>query len=286
MFTIARLTFLEVFRKKVFSITVLLSVLFLFLYGVALDFTAQEMLRLKSTQGGDLLLQQIIGNQLLGMGLYFSSFLIALLALMASVGAISSEIESGLLHAIVSKPILRRDIVLGKLLGYGLMLVAYAVFLYAAILLLNWHYIPGIFSLSTTGNILSGALIFILQPILLLSLAMVFSTFLRTMTAGILAIILYGLGMVGGFLEQIGSAINNMTLTNIGIMSSLLMPSDALFRMLVAEVTSSAANPLAVLSMGPFGVSAAPTNAMLGYTLFYILICIFLSLRFFGRKDL
>ncbi|AQS58983.1 ABC transporter permease subunit [Desulforamulus ferrireducens] len=286
MFTIARLTFLEVFRKKVFSITVLLSVLFLFLYGVALDYTAQEMLRLKALQDGDLLVQQIIGNQLLGMGLYFSSFLIALLALMASVGAISSEIENGLLHAIVSKPILRREIILGKLLGYGVMLAVYAVFLYAAILLLNWHYTPGVFSLSSAGNILSGALIFILQPILLLSLAMVFSTLLRTMTAGILSIILYGLGMVGGFLEQLGSAINNITLINIGIGSSLLMPSDALFRMLIAEVTGNAANPLAILSMGPFGVSTPPSNAMLVYVILYILVCILLSLRFFGQKDL
>lgn len=286
MFTIARLTFLEVFRKKVFSIIVLLSVLFLFLYGVALDYTAQEMLRLKALQDGDLLVQQIIGNQLLGMGLYFSSFLIALLALMASVGAISSEIENGLLHAIVSKPILRREIILGKLLGYGVMLAVYAVFLYAAILLLNWHYTPGVFSLSSAGNILSGALIFILQPILLLSLAMVFSTLLRTMTAGILSIILYGLGMVGGFLEQLGSAINNITLINIGIGSSLLMPSDALFRMLIAEVTGNAANPLAILSMGPFGVSTPPSNAMLVYVILYILVCILLSLRFFGQKDL
>ncbi len=288
MFTIARLTFLEVFRKKVFLVTFILSMLFLFLYGVALDFTAQEMVQMKSAGGNNLIIQQLIGNQLLGAGLYFSSFLIALLALMASVGSISSEIESGLLHAIVSKPIQRRDIVLGKLSGYGLMLASYAIFLYAAILLINYHYNPGIFNLSTAASILSGAVIFILQPLVLLSLAMVFSTFLRTMTAGILSIILYGLGMVGGFLEQIGSAISNSTLINIGIISSLVMPSDALFRKLLAEVTASDANPLAVLSIsvGPFGVSAPPSNAMLGYTIFYIFVCVFLTIQIFKKKDL
>lgn len=286
MFTIARLTFLEVFRKKVFLVTVILSVLFLFLYGVALDFTAQEMVRMKSNWDGNLLMQQVIGNQLLGAGLYFSSFLIALLALMASVGSISSEIESGLLHAIVSKPIRRRDIILGKLFGYSSMLATYATFLYAAILLLNWHYNPGIFSLSTTLSISLGAVIFLLQPLLLLSLAMVFSTLLRTITAGILSVILYGLGMVGGFLEQIGSAINNITLINIGIFTSLLMPSDALFRKLLSEVTGSDANPLAILSMGPFGVSAPPSNAMLAYTVFYIFVCVFLSIKLFDKKDL
>lgn len=286
MFTIARLTFLEVFRKKVFFVTALLTLLFMLLYGVALDYTAEEMVRMNAQQGSDLIIKQIIGNQLLGAGLYFASFLIALLALLSSVGSISAEIESGLLHAVVSKPVRRRDIILGKFVGYGLMLSAYALVLYLSILGMNWHYNPSVFSLASGGGLLQGAFIFALQPLVLLGVALVFSTSFRTLTAGIVSVILYGLGMVGGFLEQIGTAINNTNLINIGIVSSLLMPSDALFRKLISVVTGSQSNPLATLSLGPFGVSAPPSNVMLLYTCIYLCLAIWTAIWVFQRKDL
>lgn len=286
MFTIARLTFLEVFRKKVFFVTSILSVVFIFLYGVALNFTAKEMARMNTVQGSELMVNQIIGNQLLGAGLYFASFLIALLALLSSVGAISAEIENGLLHAIISKPIKRNAIILGKFSGYGLMLSSYSLVLYLAILAVNWYYNPSIFSLTKTSDILIGAFIIILEPLVLLGVALLFSTLLRTLTAGIIAIIFYGLSMVGGFLEQIGNAINNINLINIGVLTSLIMPSDALFRKLIAVVTGNQSNPLATLSMGPFGVGAEPSNVMLAYTCVYVIASVALTVRLFNRRDL
>ncbi|WP_273485123.1 ABC transporter permease [Desulforamulus ruminis] len=285
MLSIARLTFMEVFRKRIFLVTLLLSVLFILLYGVALDFVSEE-LRTQSMRGSQLILQQIIGSQLLGAGLYFSSFLLALLAIMGSVGAIASELENGLLHAVVSKPIPRREIVLGKFLGYGSMLAVYALVLYTAVLGLNQYYSPAVLSLLTAGGLISGALVFILQPLVLLGVALVFSTLLRTLAAGIVSVILYGLGMIGGFLEQVGSAIANASLINIGIATSLVMPSDALFRKMLTFVTGNEANPLSSLSLGPFGVNVPPSNAMLVYTCLYIAACVCLAVYSFERKDL
>ncbi|MDO7786671.1 ABC transporter permease [Desulforamulus aquiferis] len=286
MLTIARLTFQEVFKKKVFLITVLMSVAFVLLYGIALDFTAQEMQKMNTMRGSIQVIQQMVGNQLLGAGLYFSSFLLALLALLASVGSIASELENGMLHSIVSKPIRRREIILGKFIGYGIMLSVYALLLYLIILALNGYYNKGALTLLDTGNFIMGAFVFMLQPILLLGVAMVFSTLFRTLTAGIISVILYGIGMIGGFVEQVGSAISNTSLINTGIVSSLIMPSDALFRRLIVIVTGSDSNPLATLNMGPFGVSVPPSNAMLLYTCLYIVCCVIFSIYYFNRKDL
>ncbi|RYD06828.1 hypothetical protein N752_02165 [Desulforamulus aquiferis] len=286
MLTIARLTFQEVFKKKVFLVTVLMSVAFVLLYGIALDFTAQEMQKMNTMRGSIQVIQQMVGNQLLGAGLYFSSFLLALLALLASVGSIASELENGMLHAIVSKPIRRREIILGKFIGYGIMLSVYALLLYLIILALNGYYNKGALTLLDTGNFIMGAFVFMLQPILLLGVAMVFSTLFRTLTAGIISVILYGIGMIGGFVEQVGSAISNTSLINTGIVSSLIMPSDALFRRLIVIVTGSDSNPLATLNMGPFGVSVPPSNAMLLYTCLYIVCCVIFSIYYFNRKDL
>lgn len=286
MFTIARLTFLEVFRKKVFLVISILSVIFILLYGAALNFTAKEMARMNSMQGSELMVQQVIGNQLLGAGLYFASFLIALLALISSVGAISAEIETGMLQAIISKPIKRSAIILGKFWGYGVMLSSYSLVLYLAILALNWYFSPSIFSLTTIPDLMFGAFIIILEPLVLLGVALLFSTLLRTLTAGIIAIIFYGLSMVGGFLEQIGTVINNINLVNIGVLTSLMMPSDALFRKLMAVVTGNQSNPLATLSMGPFGAGAEPSNVMLVYTCFYIIASVAVTVRIFKKRDL
>ncbi|MDD4588276.1 MAG: ABC transporter permease subunit [Heliobacteriaceae bacterium] len=290
MVTIARLTFVEASRKKMFLVTILLSLVFLVLYGVALDFTAREMLRAGASpgamQGQGMVIRQVIGYQLLGAGLYFASFLLALLALLASVGSIASEIESGLLQAIISKPLKRSEIVLGKFLGYGVMLSGYALVLFAGVMALNMVYNYQAITLVTPGNLVCAGLVFMLQPLVLLGVALFFSVLLRTLTAGIVSVMLYGLGAVGGFLEQIGSVINNPALINTGIVTSLIMPSDALFRKLLTVVTGSDANPLFSLSVGPFGVSSPPSNLMLAYTILYIVGCIGLTIYSFERKDL
>ncbi|WP_243138126.1 ABC transporter permease subunit [Heliorestis acidaminivorans] len=282
----ARLTFLEGSRKKVFLITLLLSLVFLLLYGLALEFASREMLRLDVAGPQQVMIQQIIGHQLLGSGLYFASFILALLALLASVGSIASEIENGLMHAVVSKPIKRWEIVLGKFLGYTGMLIGYALLLYVGVIAINRLYNPLALTLAGPESIFYSALLFVWQPVVLLALALLLSTLLRTITAGIVAVLLYGLGSIGGFLEQIGSMVARADLLNIGIAISLFMPNDALYRKMLATVTTTDGNPLQAMTVGPFGISMPPTNAMVWYTLFYVILCLALAVYTFQKRDL
>ena len=53
------------------------------------------------------------------LGLYAVHFLSSFLALFLSVGAISSEIDSGTLHAVLARPIRRADVVVGRWLAYA-----------------------------------------------------------------------------------------------------------------------------------------------------------------------
>ncbi|MZP30347.1 ABC transporter permease subunit [Heliobacterium undosum] len=287
MFAIARLTFQEASKKRIFLLTLLLSAVFLALYGAALHLFAKEFAKIQSVPGSvQLIARQVMGQQLLGAGLYFSSFLLALLALLASVGSIASEIENGLLQAIVSKPMRRREIVLGKFLGYGILLTVYALLLYAGIMLLNGHYNHSALTALNTGSLLAGAAVFLLQPLLLLAVALLFSTLFRTLTAGIVSVMLYALSVIGGFLEQIGGLINRGDLINTGIAVSLIIPSDTLFRKLMNIVGGGDTNPLASLAAGPFGVTAPPSNLMLAYVGLYIVASLWLAIRVFDRKDL
>ncbi len=64
-------------------------------------------------------------------GFYFSSMLVAFLAIMSSIGAVSSEIESGVIHGVITKPVKRLEYVLGKYLGLAALLTAYSIFLWS-----------------------------------------------------------------------------------------------------------------------------------------------------------
>ncbi len=181
-------------RRKIFLVVVLLTMGFLILYGVALHFAAREFV----LQRGNMF-RLVVYPQLLSMGLYFASMLVSLLAIFAGVGTISSEVDTGILHSIVPKPIKRREIILGKFLGYSLILIVYTAILFLAVV--------GLVQLITgynTGNAGLALLYFLLLPLTLLALTMLGSTMLSTMANGIAVFMLYSIGTVGGMMEQIG----------------------------------------------------------------------------------
>lgn len=73
-----------------------------------------------------------------------------------------------------------------------------------------------------------------------------------------------------------------------GIISSLIMPVDSLYRKIVCVLlASTAANPVQAMSqMGPFGARAEPSVWMLVYTMVYLLGALALAVRVFSRRDI
>ncbi len=92
-------------------------------------------------------------------------------------------------------------------------------------------------------------------------------------------------GVVGGMLEQFGYLAKSQVLVNIGIVSSLIMPVDSVYRKIVYTL-SSVQGPMMALYMGPFGSGAEPSAWMLFYTGLYILGFLLLALRIFSRRDI
>ena len=94
---------------------------------------------------------------------------------------------------------------------------------------------------------------------------------------------LYGLAFVGGWIETIGSFAYNETAVDIGILSSLLVPSEAMWKM-----ASYGMQPPAVRGLGvsPFSLTTAPSTAMLIYALVYAAALLILAVWSFNRRDL
>ncbi len=275
-FIIARLTFHEASRRRILLAALLLGVLFLIIYGLGLYFIHREELR--NPMGGPATRAEIY-NFLLLAGLYVVNFLTVMLTVLTSVDTLSGEIASGTIHTIVSKPIRRWEVLLGKWVGFGLMLTLYVGLMAGGAALL-----VKMIGSYTPPNFLNGLGLIWLNGILMLSISLLGGAYLSTLANGVLVFGLFGVAFVGGWIEQFGSLIQNQSAVNIGILSSLIMPSEALWRLAAYEMRS----PLvSAIGFSPFtSGSSVPSPAMSGYALLYLATAMILAIRAFNRRDL
>ena len=277
MLTMLGITFREGLNRKVMLISLILAAVFLGLYGTGVHYAAKSL-----TANPNPMLAMVVYPQLLSFGLYFGGFIVSFLAIFSAVGAISSEIETGIIQAVVTKPISRRDFVLGKFLGLGLFLALYAALFFTAIaLIINVK----------TGLVLEGqwaALgLFVLQPLVLLAVTLYGSVVMPTIANGVVMFMLYAVATIGGMVEQIGWLIEDTGLQLAGIATSLIMPVDSLYRKIVHLLLRPADNPVnALQQMGPFGSMAEPSVWMVTYALLYVVFFTGLAVFIFNRKDI
>ncbi len=277
--SIARFTFKEALRKKVLLGAAVLSLGFLALFAIGNYFAYRDFMGHIVPSGSTAVMLPVIAGAMTIAGLYVVNFLAGLLAIFAAVGTIASEIDSGTLHAIVPKPVQRWEIVLGKWLGYALMLGTYLTLMSAGVILTMrtiWGVLP--------PNPAPGIAMMLLCTLLLLSLTVLGSTLLATVANGIVVFMLYGVALLGGFIEQLGSLVQNETMVNIGIITSLLIPSDVLWKM--ASYLLQPQEMLARSVSTPIFGGSAPNAAMTVYAVAYTAAALFLAIAAFNRRDL
>lgn len=177
------------------------------------------------------------------------------------------------------KPLHRWEIVVGKWLGYGAMLAAYVALTGGAVILtirVIGDYNP--------PNVPQSLALMTLVALLLLSLTLAGSTLFAGLTNGIVVLILYTSAVVGGMVEQIGTLIESTTMVNIGIITSLFVPSDVLWKLSAYLLQQNLAGNTAIL--GPFTVLSPPSNGMVVYALVYVAVLLGAASAVFHRKDL
>jgi ABC-type transport system involved in multi-copper enzyme maturation permease subunit len=274
--TIARLTFREAGRRKILLAALLLGLVYLAIYGVGFYYVNQETTR--SQIGPGLLELNQIRNFLFMAGLYVVNFLTVMMAVLTSVDTLSGEIASGTVHTLVSKPVQRWEIVLGKWLGFAGMLTLY-------LLLMAGGTVGVVYIISgyLAPNILRGLGLLWMNAMLLLGVSLTGGAVLSTLANGVLVFGLFGIAFIGGWIEQIGSFIQNQTAVNVGIISSLIIPSEALWKRAAFEMQS----PLVgALGFSPFTAASMPSQVMVLYGVVYGALALLLAIRLFNRRDL
>jgi ABC-type transport system involved in multi-copper enzyme maturation permease subunit len=275
-FVIARLTFREAGRRKILLAAFVLGLIYLAIYGVGFYYVNLETMR---SQGGPGIIElNQIRNFLFMAGLYVVNFLTVMMAVLTSVDTLSGEIASGTIHTLVSKPVQRWEIVFGKWLGFAGMLTLYLLLMAGGtiglVYLISGYIAP---------NVLSGLGLMWMNAVLLLGVSLAGGAVLSTLANGVLVFGMYGIAFVGGWIEQIGSFIQNQTAVNVGIISSLIIPSEALWKRAAFEMQS----PLvSALGFSPFTAASKPSQIMVLYGLIYAVFALWLAIRLFTRRDL
>ncbi len=284
MLEIARFTLFEAARRRLLLVGLGLIAGFLALYG--LGFWQMHLQILERTrdpsESGRFLTAYLSLMTLLGM--YVVTLIGTLLGLFTTMGSISGEIESGAMQAVLTKPLRRRDVLLGKLLSHGVLVSAY-VTISAVGLLLVVQWISGYVPPSPLRAV--GLMVW--SALLMMVLSLAGSTVLPTISNGVVCFLLFGLGWLGGFVEALGTSLENRAMIQIGVVTSLFIPNDALWR--AASYYLQPSTLLILQSSGggasiPFASPAPPATAMLVWASLYLIALIVAAVAIFDRRDI
>ena len=272
--TIFRLTIRETQRRRILWIGALMGVAFLIIFGVGFHFIYQDIVR--HVSGEEILFPL---RFLTLAGLYATNFLVVMVAVLISVATISGEIESHTIESLLTKPIGRWALIAGKWLGYAAIILVFVLLLPGGVMLIVY-----LRSGFTMENIAAGLVLIYLEGLVALSVSMAGGTRLSTLANGALAFMLFGIAFIGGWVEQIGAILRNETAVDVGILTSLIMPTEILWKKASALFEPGLVSGFEFA--GPFSVSSQPSDLMIAYAVVYIVILMLLELWLFSTRDL
>lgn len=277
--TLARLTFAEAARRRILLAALVLGLIFLLVYSIGFYFIMREV-------RGDPFVNRLIINEMQNFlylaGLYVVNFLTVMMTVLTSVDTLSGEINSGTIHTLVSKPVHRWEVVTGKWLGYAGMLTLYLLLMAGGVTL-----IAVLIGGNASWDIPAGIVMLLLNALVLLSVSMLGGSTLSTLANGVLVFGMFSIAFIGGWIEQVGSFTLNETTglvaRNIGIITSLMLPSEALWKRAAAELQSPLSS---LMEFSPFTARSVPSDMMIAYSVLYMIVAFVLTIRRFNSRDL
>ena len=125
----------------------------------------------------------------------------------------------------------------------------------------------------------------VLEGMVVLTLSILGGTRLPALANGVVIFMLYGLAFIAGWIEQIGAMLRNEAAINTGIVVSLIMPSEAMWKRAAYLLQPPMLRELG-LDFTAFGAASAPSPLMVGYTVVYIVALLLLAIHLFNTRDL
>lgn len=275
---VTRLSIREAVSRRLVLIGLVLSAAFLTLFGLGFG----ALYSRAAEQAGDVELA-FGASMITVLGLYIVRFLAALLAIFLASSAVATEIDSGVLHAVLARPLSRTSWLAQRWLAFVLVTVGYVTMMTLALIVIAGaiaDYMP-----LDAGRAIA---VVALELAVLLSVGLLASTTWSAVTSGVVTFCLFGVAWLAGIIELIGDQLRNPTMQMIGIATSLLMPSDALWRGASFYLQPPSVLLLARSQGGgnPFAGVAPPTTSLVAWSIGYAVVLLALAAWRLRHRDL
>lgn len=283
---IAELSLREALRKKLVTVLLVLTALFIgfYLFGiykmeVRLDARAAEAGIDRSPTGSGNMPVMFAAM----FGMYLVYFLGALMAVLSTVSSVSGDIENGVMQSVIARPVSRAGLVLGRWLGFAAVNVGYVTLLSVTLL-------GGVYAITgyMPPDALPAVLLVLLAVLLLTALTVLGSTLFTTLANGIGVFVLYGLGFTGGILSAIGSLSDTPTLTTLGKLANTLMPTNALWLGASYHLQPQIMRQMSEVSRGtnPFFATEPVAGWLIAWAAMLTVLAVLAGMWRFSKRDL
>ena len=277
----AGLTLRETMRRRTLWVLLGLSVISVALVAWGVD----ALVRTAREDGiGELQLRFGVSQVLILIAFMFS-FVLAMSGAFLAAPAIASEVESGIVLAILARPVRRAELIVGHWLGLAIVTVGYTVLSGALAIA-----VVGLISGYTPPTPVVALAYLALEALVVVTLALALGTRLPSVAAGAIAVVAFGLAWFAGVLGGVAEAFDATGLSGATELMRVIIPTDGLWRGVVFGLEP----PLAVLlalgrgvqGANPFFASEPPPLPFVAWSIAWIVLVLAAAIAAFRRREL
>lgn len=270
----AGVTMREAARRRIVWTALIAAALLLGVFAIALHL---QVLEFKGRAMSPFVRYQVDAGMVM-IGLYTCDLLAVVLTILTSIDTLAGEIRSGTIQAIATKPLARWQILVGKYLGFAIMIVVYVAITFSATIAVG-RAVTGV----APVHAVNGFVLIVFECLIALAVTFALGTWFSTLTTGVLALGLQGVAFMGGWLEQVSGFSQSAQIVSLGVASSLIMPTESLWRRAAYLMQTPLAGSL---RFSPFANVSIPSGVAVAYAGLFGCALLVAAVVHFQRRDL
>lgn len=215
--TIARLTVQEAARRRLLIVFALVTAMLVGLSAWGFDRLAHSA-QLTSGELNISLPESLI------LFMFMFSFVVGLSAVAIASPTVASDLESGVALAVLTRPVRRAEVLLGKWLGLAAVLGGYT----AAVCALEFVVVDAVSGFLPPSPVAVFGYLFA-EGLVLLTLTLLMSTRLSAMAGGVVGAACFGAAWLAGVVQSLGAVFRISALVTFGKVVRIVLPTDGLW---------------------------------------------------------
>lgn len=267
----------ESLRRRVFHAGLVLTVVFLSLYALGCSFVHVPESPFPGAK-----VDVSVAATILGLAVFATYFFGVSLAIFLTISTVRGDAEQGVLQSLIVRPLARWQFLLGRLLAAVAVAVVYVAIVFTASIAITSATLDWAPQHALAAGLEISAAIAVVAVVSMLS-----SVYLSGVANGIGVFMLFGAGLFGGLLGEIGDALNSPKLEHTATVIRYLAPFEWLYQSSLGRLIQGEGGfTRAALRLGPFGGSINGGTAVWLWSAVYALLMAAATVLAFSRRDL